>query len=326
MSHIDLEETRIELEEKIGRLHSRTSEVELVWCSEGWNAPSNPLSAYSVLDSSFNPPTLAHLSLALIPPIQVSDNSNPSSDTSSTVGYILLLSVRNVDKQLKKGDATHAQRLQMMILLAQEIESRLNSPSSSHSCSVAVAAIDEPTFAGKSRKLLQQLRDSQSPSDYHPSDPRLTFILGYDTIIRFFNLKYYGSHDNMVSIIQSFFNVDHSSLICARRSAPPNAAPDPITTTGTANNNDSSQDEELNFLSSNDVKPWMEAGKIRMVDIGEREAAMSSTLVRQTIGAANSTAGSSSESDGANNREVEGMVLDAILKYITEEGLYRPTV
>lgn len=54
--------------------------------------------------------------------------------------------------------------------------------------------------------------------------------------------------------------------------------------------------------------------------------AMSSTLVRQTIGAANSTAGSSSESDGANNREVEGMVLDAILKYITEEGLYRPTV
>ena len=67
-------------------------------------------SALYILDSSFNPPTNAHLALAL--------SSLPSNKTSTV---LLLLAIQNADKQPKPASFEH--RLEMMDLLAKKIES-----------------------------------------------------------------------------------------------------------------------------------------------------------------------------------------------------------
>src|SRR5271154_5614845 len=66
-------------------------------------------SALYILDSSFNPPTKAHLKLSL---------SSLPAEQPSTV--LLLLAIQNADKAAKPASFPH--RLAMMELLAREIE------------------------------------------------------------------------------------------------------------------------------------------------------------------------------------------------------------
>lgn len=296
-----------ELEAKIASLQSKASDVELIWTSDAWKTTSGTLSSVSVLDSSFNPPTLAHLSLALIPPLRSVGNTQTSTE-NSTSGYLLLLSVRNADKQLKAGDATFVQRLQMMILLAEEMQSHASvhlSQTFPHGLPVAVAAIDEPTFAGKSTKVLKHLAQTSESTT-----PTLTFILGYDTIIRFFNPKYYGAQENMRATLRTFFDSEHSSIVCARRNSSPSVG-------SSSGKQPSQDDEEAAFLSSDDVRPFVESGTVRMVDIGAEEAAMSSTLVREAAASEGSAVTASSSGKG-----LDAMVVPRIARYIREQSLY----
>lgn len=302
-----------ELEAKIASLQSKASDVELIWASDAWKSTSGTISSLSVLDSSFNPPTLAHLSLALIPPLHPLHTGRISAE-GVTSGYLLLLSVRNADKQLKPGDATFVQRLQMMILLAEEMQSRASTDPSrafADGLPVAVAAIDEPTFVGKSIKILKCLaQDPSRRADSAP--PTLTFILGYDTITRFFDPKYYGTQKNMRSTLRTFFEDEHSSIVCARRNSSPS------TTASSSSPGESPQsDEEAALLASDDVHPYVESERVRMVDIGADEAAMSSTLVREAA-AAEGNAGAASPS----GKSLDAMVIPAIAQYIREQSLY----
>jgi hypothetical protein len=75
-------------------------------------AKLNPI-PISILDSSFNPPTKAHKSLAFS---QIKGKEHEDYES-----HMLLLSVTNADKKLKPGDATYAQRLEMMCLLANQL-------------------------------------------------------------------------------------------------------------------------------------------------------------------------------------------------------------
>lgn len=116
----------------------------------------------NLLDSSFNPPTLAHLALAraLAPPLCPDDIAGDVREGESSYDACLL-SIQNADKPLKPGDATHLQRLEMMSLFAQDI---LQSPSHSHlsnlidseekDSNVAIAIISALLFADKSTILL----------------------------------------------------------------------------------------------------------------------------------------------------------------------------
>ena len=76
----------------------------------------------AVLDSSFNPPTLAHRALASLP-----------AASSPTGARLLLLSVRNADKVPHPGDASPVQRVEMMVHLAHEVNA-------------AVGLVDAPAF------------------------------------------------------------------------------------------------------------------------------------------------------------------------------------
>ncbi|KAH9957427.1 hypothetical protein BC827DRAFT_1137966 [Russula dissimulans] len=141
----------------------------------------------AVLDSSFNPPTLAHRALALLP-----------SAASPTDARLLLLSVRNADKTPRPGDASPVQRVEMMVLLAREI-------------SAAVGLIDAPAFVEKAELLRAAL----------PAEAQLIFVQGIDTLQRFLEPRYYGdgSTQAMHAALRRFFDPDgvDSRVICARR-------------------------------------------------------------------------------------------------------------
>ena len=130
--------------------------------------PRSPL-RISVLDSSFNPPTLAHLALANAP--------NPSSLASDYDAKLLLLSVRNADKLLQEGDATFFQRVEMMSLLA----TRIHHKNHSSLPNVAVGLVNEPTFVAKSsalRRFLDVRLAELAPCPSHVISAEFTFLMG----------------------------------------------------------------------------------------------------------------------------------------------------
>jgi nicotinamide-nucleotide adenylyltransferase len=139
----------------------------------------------SVLDSSFNPPTLAHRALALLPVAPVD-------------ARLLLLSVRNADKVPRPGDASPVQRVEMIVRLAHEVNA-------------AVGLVDAPAFVHKAEILRAAL----------PAGAQLTFIQGIDTLERFLAPRYYGdgSITAMHAALRRFFapDGDNSRIICARR-------------------------------------------------------------------------------------------------------------
>ena len=191
----------------LSRLKAGTSRVELVHKPyTGWPHPrpsphsltgsaESPLATgvspypgrVAVLDSSFNPPTLAHRALASLP-----------SAASPTEARLLLLSVRNADKTPRPGDASPVQRVEMMVLLAREI-------------GAAVGLIDAPAFVQKANLLRAAL----------PAEAQLIFVQGIDTLQRFLEPRYYGdgSTQAMHAALRRFFDPDgeNSRVICARR-------------------------------------------------------------------------------------------------------------
>jgi nicotinamide-nucleotide adenylyltransferase len=142
----------------------------------------------AVLDSSFNPPTLAHRALVLLP-----------AAASPSEARLLLLSVRNADKAPRTGDASPKQRIEMMVRLAREVDA-------------AVGLVDAPAFVHKAERLHTAL----------PARAQLTFVQGIDTLERFFAPRYYGdgSLEIMHAALQHFFSPDgdDARVICARRS------------------------------------------------------------------------------------------------------------
>ena len=107
-----------------------------------------------VLDAAFNPPTNAHVALAL---------NGARSSRADRILYQLSLS--NVDKSVSGADL--GQRLYMLDALAKADES-------------LVSICSHARFVDKARAL-----QSLSPQTVH------IFAIGYDTLIRLFDPKYY---------------------------------------------------------------------------------------------------------------------------------------
>lgn len=166
--------TYAEISSTIEKVQQQVIPAALVYTThERWplqptrSLPKTPLHI-SVLDSSFNPPTLAHLALA--------NSSNPFPLTSDYDAKLLLLSVRNADKTPHAGDATLSQRAEMMCLLA----ARVHHSSCGSPPNVAVGLVNEPTFIAKSLALRKFFDDrlaklTSSPS---PTHVQLTFLMG----------------------------------------------------------------------------------------------------------------------------------------------------
>lgn len=253
-----------------------------------------------------------------------SETGSPGPD-----GYtsrLLLFSIRNADKTPSPGDATVLQRIEMTLLLAQRAERDGPLPGGT-----AVALISEPTFVGKSRIIHSFLSNRQSdPSIVDPSPslttsstakpmpaaaapaPRITlsFLVGTDTLIRFFDPKYYPT--GLTSALSRFFapppEGEGSTLVSARRGL-----------------GGEGQAIELDVLAREEVRGWVISGGVRVMgNAGEGREGISSTAIRRAVGGGGDRSGDEGREEGEEGvvRRLEGLVPREIAEYIAKEGLY----
>ncbi|KAI9680498.1 MAG: hypothetical protein M1817_003938 [Caeruleum heppii] len=145
------------------------------------NGPTNspPPRTLYVLDSSFNPPTLAHLRIAT--------SAITEDKAIEPKKLLLLLATQNADKAPKPASFEH--RLGLMTALAHDILSHLTSvPSKSPAPAIDIGVTTQPYFHDKASAI-----SSFPPfaaSDSTPS-PTQVHLIGFDTLIRIFDPKYY---------------------------------------------------------------------------------------------------------------------------------------
>ena len=132
-----------------------------------------------ILDSSFNPPTLAHLRIA---------SDGLSSHNRSTPRHLLLLlATQNADKTHKP--AAFEQRLAMMTLMAEHLLLSFSQNNEDDDVTIDIGVTKDPFFVDKSAAIT-------SSGVYRPplSSAEQVHLLGYDTFTRIFDSKYYLSH------------------------------------------------------------------------------------------------------------------------------------
>ncbi|KAI2740800.1 hypothetical protein DTO013E5_8879 [Penicillium roqueforti] len=154
------------------------------------SGPSADPETLYVLDSSFNPPTRAHLrivSTALL------ENSRPRRR------LLLLLAIHNADKPSKP--ASFEDRLAMMELFARDLRPQLASaPAFEHAVEniplIDIGVTKKPYFIDKAAAI--------EASDSYPTPMEQVHLMGYDTLIRIFDLKYYPPEHNLKSLAPLF--------------------------------------------------------------------------------------------------------------------------
>lgn len=165
-------------------------------------SPLTDLKTLYVLDSSFNPPTKAHLTIARNALLR--DNGN------RPVRVMFLLATENADKKPKP--ASFEDRLVMMSLCAEELRSSLNGETATSDgssvpsdLSVDVAVTKHPFFMDKAMSI--------DKAEIY-GDAQQVHLTGYDTIIRIFNSKYYPK-DQKLRVLEPFLS-RHRLRVCYR--------------------------------------------------------------------------------------------------------------
>lgn len=131
-----------------------------------------------MLDSSYNPPTLAHRRIA---------SSAVLDHTSKPSRLLLLLATQNADKPSKP--ALFEDRLAMMELFAQDLLEYLQAslPATSSPSprlpEIDIGVTKKPYFVDKAADI--------EMSGIYPKNLEQVHLTGYDTLIRIFNPKYY---------------------------------------------------------------------------------------------------------------------------------------
>ena len=133
-----------------------------------------PARSLYVLDSSYNPPTLAHWRIA-----QTALNEDQGA---KPLRLLLLLATTNADK-VSKHD-TLQDRLLMMKVFADQMQQEISQPNtSSENPAIDVGLTKEPYFHHKAAAI------DESP--VYSGNPQQIHLIGFDTLIRIFNTKYY---------------------------------------------------------------------------------------------------------------------------------------
>ncbi|CAG8955571.1 hypothetical protein HYFRA_00009525 [Hymenoscyphus fraxineus] len=146
--------------------------------------PGSPPKPLHILDSSFNPPTLAHHRIILTSLLSAQQNfAKPDLPSpQQTPRLLLLLATQNADKAAKP--ASFPERLAMMELFASSILSSL-SPPLSNELVIDIGVTKHPYFVDKSASIAQEAiyeREGQSEQIH---------LIGYDTLTRLLSPKYY---------------------------------------------------------------------------------------------------------------------------------------
>ncbi|KAK2025846.1 cytidylyltransferase [Colletotrichum zoysiae] len=178
--------------------------------------PPRRVRSLVVLDSSFNPPTLAHLRMAVsaVRDLRRSSGggdggeggSREEEEGGSAVRLLLLLAVNNADK--KPQPAAFPVRLGMMHAFARDLLDELRATPSlakedgeqqqqqqqqqgeeDEEMEVDLGLTTMPYFHDKS----QAISDAGFYGAVDGQGPEQVYLAGYDTLVRIFNPKYYNA-------------------------------------------------------------------------------------------------------------------------------------
>lgn len=148
-----------------------------------------------VLDSSFNPPTRAHLHMATSAIQELTHKQGQQQQ--GDIRLLLLLSVNNADKGVKP--AAFDKRLAMMWAFARDVQNSLQTGSRKghvrsgvEALSVDLGLARVPYFHEKSAALAEDTFYKGERGANSSAEMEQVFLVGYDTLIRIFNPKYYG--------------------------------------------------------------------------------------------------------------------------------------
>lgn len=266
---------RDELKHRLDQATGSSAPFTLLYAPSSWPYPSDKKSSetiphIAVLDSSFNPPHLAHEAIAsssfpTFPPTtpQTPDLTNPYTSR------LLLFSLRNVDKTLKATDASLLQRFEMMTFLAERVE-RITGQG------VGIGLLNEPTFAGKAEMVQEWLKRERGIDKV-----QMSFLMGTDTLIRCFVPRYYPK--GMRETMDPFFKTCY--IISAQRGE-----------------DETSRGVEEGVLEGPEVQDWVAQGRVRLSgSFKEGRQEISSTSVRDAIKGSGSL-------EGLVSREVEDYI------------------
>ncbi|KAJ5655412.1 hypothetical protein N7507_007362 [Penicillium longicatenatum] len=146
-----------------------------------------------VLDSSFNPPTRAHLRIASSALLERLDSSSR---------LLLLLATQNADKPSKP--ALFEDRLAMMELFAHDLRSHLatsiappgHTPSLEDIPAIDIGVTKKPYFIDKASAI--------EASGTYATPLEQVHLTGYDTLIRVFDPKYYPPEHTLAPLAPLF--------------------------------------------------------------------------------------------------------------------------
>ncbi|KAF2848028.1 hypothetical protein T440DRAFT_557041 [Plenodomus tracheiphilus IPT5] len=198
-------------------LHSFTSSPARFRIVQTVNATATQPKTLYILDSSFNPPSVAHLALVTC---ALKQHARTPSE-ASPCRLLLLFSTHNADKA--PSPASFAQRIALMTMFAEDVSRSLKDEEPSLGAGIARVSIDvgitkEPYYSDKSAAIA----DAQ-PAIYTDS-PSHVHLVGYDTLIRFCNAKYYPNHKPPLSALKPFFDANHRLRVALRPSDAQDAA------------------------------------------------------------------------------------------------------
>jgi len=149
-----------------------------------------PVKTLYVLDSSFNPPTLAHLRIAISALLH-----DRNANSSPTKRLLLLLATQNADKAPKP--ASFEQRLAMMTIFASELVQRMRSHNNEKGHETDAVVVDvgvtkSPLYLDKATAL-----DRSGQYGDVDSGPEQVHLTGFDSLIRLLDPKYYPPNHSL---------------------------------------------------------------------------------------------------------------------------------
>ena len=254
------------------------------------SAVSQPSKTLYVLDSSFNPPTRAHLRIATSAIL-----NDEKAKEEPVKRLLLLLATQNADKAPKP--ASFEQRLTMMSIFAEDLVQSVRKQSSDErkgpkTLVVDVGVIKTPLYLDKALVI-----DESGQYGEESAGPEQVHLTGYDSLIRLLDTKYYPDHT-----LQALEPLFSKHRIRATRRV------------GDKWGGREEQDAYLQALADGDresegaSKVW--ASRIDLVDgISEGEETVSSTKVRAA----------------ATSRDIEALgklVTDGVRDWVFNQELY----
>ncbi|KAF9874543.1 cytidylyltransferase [Colletotrichum karsti] len=250
-------------------------------------APRSPppsLKRLVVLDSSFNPPTRAHLRMAAS-----AVRAAAGDDDDEGARLLLLLAVNNADKKPKP--VAFPTRLGLMCAFAEDLLEDVGGAG----VEVDLGLTTMPFFHDKARAVAE--------AGVYPREVEQVYLAGFDTLIRIFNPKYYGEASD-------------EGERPIRRALDPFLGRSRLRVTMRVDDEWGGEKEQVGYLEKlrdggleevGGRREWGE--RVEMVS-GEGEVVVSSTKVREAA----------RTGDGV---VLEGLLGRRVREWVLEEGLYR---